>query len=225
MTENFEEENVDENLTDYLKEPIKTQKRSYTEAFEEQVDDEEEEDDKNDMRSATHKTKDEIYRIWTSVCNEKSEELLPLVEKLSRLTESQALAYLACLKAVNSQTVHKHLSLRLLIFLSRGLCHPDDAVTPLAMEQDPFLINGISLLVSDILTAVGRLALPLLLSAYAGTSWYWFRTKAIEEKKTSGSRTTRVAEAAIQNDGVCPVTNGQDIANDKANDEGMDSRL
>lgn len=225
MTENFEEENVDENLTDYLKEPIKTQKRSYTEAFEEKVDNESEEDNQNDLRSATHKTKDEIYRIWTSVCNEKSEELLPLVEKLSRLTESQALAYLACLKAVNSQSVHKHLSLRLLVFLSRGLCHPEDDITPIAMEQDPFLINGISLVVSDILTAVGRLALPLLLSAYAGTSWYWYRAKAIEEKKNSGSRTTRVAESSIQNDGVCAVTNGQDVVNDKADDKGMDSHL
>lgn len=207
----LEEEDVDANLTSYLEKPIETQKRTFTEAFEEDVDSKS--DNEDEEIAATHATKEEIYRVWTSVCAEKSEELLPLVEKVSKLSEAQAKAYLTCLKAVNSQSIHKHLSLRLLVFLAGHLCHPEDSITPTAMEEDPFLLNGISMFVSDILGKVGRFGLPLLLSAYAGTSWYWFRKKKTPRVPVGASPST------ISNDGMRSIPDGENIAHDQAHDQ------
>lgn len=225
----FEEVEVDENLTTFLDKKIPTQKRTYTNTFVEDVDSSDNEDEES---PATHKTKEEIYRTWSSVSNEKTEELLPLVERLSKLTEAQAKAYLACLKAMHSQTIHKHLSSRLITFLAYNVCHPKDILTPTAMIEDAFLVNGISLFVSDIMTAVGRLALPLLLSAYAGTSWYWYSRKFeksnfCEECKENKNETIKAgaATSTVQNDGVRSVSNGQNVSNDQALNEGMDTHL
>lgn len=218
----FEEEEVDENLTSFLAEPIKTQKRTYTEAFEEDVDSDTEDKD----TPASHKTKEEIYRVWQDVNHAETEKLLPLIEKVSKLSEAQANVYLNCLKAINSQTVHKHLSSRVLSFLAQGLCHPDDILTPQAMQQDPYVLNGISMFVSDLLSVVGRFSLPLLLSAYGVTSWYYYNQPTVSKKEIkTGQATPGASTSTIQNDGVCPVTNGENIPHDQVDDKGMDTHL
>lgn len=217
----FEEVEVDENLTSFLAEPIKTQKRTYKDAFEESVDSDTEDKD----TPASNKTKEEIYRMWEHTDQEESEKLLPLIEKVSKLSEAQANVYLNCMKAINSQKVHRHLSSRVLCFFSEMLCHPDDVITPQAMQEDPYVVNGISLFVSDILSVVGKFSLPLLLTAYAGTSWYYFNqpTTKTKEKKVSG--TPGVPTPTVQNDGVRPVTDGENNPAHQAHDQGMDSHL
>jgi hypothetical protein len=214
----LEEEDVDENLTSFLAEPIKTQKRTYKEAFEEEVDTDAEDQD----TPASGKTKEEIYRIWQHVNYDESEKLLPLIEKVSQLSQAQADVYLSCLKAINSQTVHKHLSSRVLNFFSQWLCHPDDILTPKAMQEDPYVINGISLFVSDILSLVGKFSLPLLLTAYATTSWYYFNQPTTTRKEKKNNTTPGAPTSTIQNDGVCPVTDGENVPHDQTHDKGMD---
>jgi hypothetical protein len=216
------EQNVDEDLTSFLEKPIpKTNKRTFTEAFQEKVVDDEEDENKLPAFSST---KDAIYREWSKASGEQGAELLPMVEKVAKLTEAQAKAYLSCLHAVHTQNTHRHLSSRLLYAISRNVCHPDDPLTPLAMEEDPYLLNGISSAVSEILFVVGRLAIPLLFCAYASTSWWYTR-----QTETRGDRVlvakSGAATSTVQNDGVCPIPNGENITHDQVNDEGMDSHL
>jgi len=213
----FQEVDVDADLTSFLEKPVPTQKRTFTEAFNEEVHSDDTDDE---QLPASAKTKEEIYRVWTSVCNEKADEVLPLVEKVSRLSENQAKAYLQCLKAVNSQYIHKHLSSRLLTFFSNSVCHPDDRITPQAMEADPYLLNGISMLVSDGLTFFGRYALPMLLSAYAGTSWYYY--KSVSRKNERESKRSRqdegpsggIVTSTVQTDGMREIADGENLSND-----------
>lgn len=210
----IEEVEVDENLTTFLKQPIpKNNKRTYSEVFQEKVVEEVNEDETSPVKPAT---KDAIYRLWSASGGEHSNELLPLVEKVAKLTEAQAKAYLECLQAFNAQKSHKHLSNRVISFLSHLVCHPKDPLTRLAMEEDVFLVNGIANGISDLMFYLGQISIPILISVYGGFSWYtarqWEREHPEEDK-------TGAAHSSIQNDGVSAVSNGEDVANDQTHDE------
>lgn len=209
--EKFDEEEVDKDLTSYLKKPVQKKKRTYQQVHEEETESEENEDD---IKPCTKKTKDEIYSVWNQAWEEKGAELLPLVQKLSTMSESEAKAYLACLKAVHSRVAHKHITDKVLQITSQILCHPNDALTPLAMQEDEFLKSGTSLLVAEFLGFLGKLGFFALLAGYAGTSRYLHRTtvsKTIVDK-------TGAATETVQDDGVCEGRDGENHIDDKVND-------
>jgi len=204
------EESVDENLTDYLKKPVEKKKRTFSEIHEEDTVSENEEE----TQPATKKTKDEIYHLWTQAWHEEGEKLLQLVQKLGGMSEQEAKAYLACLKAVSSRHAHKNLTEKLLLFASNIICHPNDITTPLAMQEDDYLKTGAALLVSDVLAFLGRLGFVALLFAYGGTSRYYH--KQTREKQITPA--PRATADTVQNDGVRQGSNGENNANDQAND-------
>jgi len=211
---------VDENLTNYLNKEIPTKKRTYSETFNEDTESEEDDDAKIQCTKAT---RDEIYRVWTEAWDSKGEELLPLVQKLSKMSEQQAKAYLTCLKAVQSRIAHASLSKRMLTFISEYLCHPDDPLTPLAMQDDAYLNNGIQMFTSDILSALGKIGIVALLFIYGATSRYYHRKEHYEKNKRKtaeqpipGSEivTTRPAPETIQAIRGSERGDGQNNAND-----------
>lgn len=212
----FQEVEVDEDLTQFLKQPIpKNNKRTYSEVFTEKVVDEQPEDETINVKPAT---KEAIYRLWSASGGEQSNELLPLVEKVSKLTEAQAKAYLECLQAFNAQKSHKHLSNRVITFLSHLVCHPKDPLTRLAMEEDVFLVNGIANGISDLLFYLGQISIPILICTYGTFSWYTARQW---EREHPNENKTGAPVSSIQNDGVSEVSNGQDIVDDQTHDQGM----
>lgn len=215
----FQEVEVDENLTHFLEQPIpKNNKRTYSEVFQEKVVEEVNEDELTTVKPST---KEAIYRLWSASGGEHSNELLPLVEKVSKLTEAQAKAYLECLQAFNAQKSHKHLSNRVLSFISQMVCHPKDPLTRLAMEEDIFLVNGIANGISDMLFYLGQISIPILIATYGSFSWYTAR----QWEREHPSDKTGAAVSSIQNDGISAVSNGQDVINDQTHDEGMDSSV
>lgn len=212
MSEAFEEESVDEELLENLQKPIKTKKRTYQQVHEE--DEEEEEEDEDAQKPCSKKTRDKIYQIWTQAWEERGAELLPLVQKLSTMSEAEAKAYLACLQACHSRSIHQHISAKILEAGSVLLCHPNDALTPLAMQEDDYLKSGISLLVSDCLSFLGRMGFAALLLAYAGASRYTHRetrSKPVIEK-------TGIATETVSTDGLRQGGDGEDNVNDQVND-------
>jgi len=207
----FDEEEVDEELTQRLEKPIQKKKRTYTELHEEETQTEEE--DEEQEKPASSKTKEQIYHLWTQAWEEKGAELLPLVQKLSTMSEAEAKAYLGVLQAVHSKNVHKHITDKILYFISNIVCHPKDALTPLAMQEDQYLKSGTSLMVSDFLTFLGRMGYLALVFAYGGTSRYLHQDARSKTVVQAGSVTE-----TVQTDGVCEGGDGQDHANDKVND-------
>lgn len=206
----IDEEEVDEELTQNLKKPIEKKKRTYTELHEEDTVSEEDEEDEQPV---TKKTKEQIYHIWSQAWEEKGAELLPIVQKLSTMSESEAKAYLAVLQAVHSKNVHKHITDKILYFISNIVCHPKDALTPLAMQEDEYLKSGTSLMVSDFLTWLGRMGYLALVFAYGGTSRYLYQDARPKQVTSPGAATE-----TVQTDGVRPVGDGENNANDQAHD-------
>lgn len=210
MTEKFHEEEVDEDLTSYLSQPVQHKKRTFQKAFEEEED---EEEDQDATKPCSKETKEAIYTLWTQAWDEKGEELLPLVQKLSNMSEQEAKAYLACLKAVHSRSVHKHISSKLLGGISRFICHPSDAVTPLIMEEDKYLIQNMSLMVSDVLTKIGRIGFFMLIFAYGGTSRYFHA-----ERRKPPAPPISAANTAISTDGLRQGGDGENNAHAENNE-------
>lgn len=210
------EEEVDEGLTNYLQKPVQKKKRTFSEVHEEN----EVEEDENEQQPCTKKTKEDIYNLWSHSWHEEGEKLLPLVQKLSTMNEAEALAYLACLKAVSSRSAHKHLTNRLLIFVSNFSCHPNDILTPAHMQQDEYLKTGASMLVSDFLNYLGRIGFAALLFAYAGTSRYYHRKEQPRKRDNliiaeEAGPTTE----ALPTNGVRPGGDGQNNVNGEINNQ------
>jgi hypothetical protein len=203
----FDEEEVDPELTSYLKEPIEKRKRTFKEAFEEEVVENEEEENESEI-PCTKETKEAVYRLWAQKFDEEGAKLLPVVQKLESMSEAQAKAYLACLKAVHSRSLHKTITDRILQAGSHLLCHPNDIVTPLAMQQDEYLMNGMSLIMNDILGALGKAGFLLAVVLYAGSS----RLLHQEFKKIT-TKTNTPTETLPAN-GVLESSNGKNNAND-----------
>ena len=210
----FDEEEVDEELIDHLKEPIPKKKRTYTETFEEK-EDEETEDDEQTI-PCSKQTREEIYNLWSQKWDQDGEKLLPIVQKLSTMSEAEAKAYLACLKAMHGRSVHKHLTSRVLSVISHMVCHPHDVTTPLAMQEDEYLITGVSLCVSDVLAALGKLGLLLLLFLYASSSRF---THQERKKPTDNTgKAISITPEPISSHGVLQSRDGENNVNDKVND-------
>jgi hypothetical protein len=208
------EEEVDANLTSYLQKPVQKKKRTFDEVHEETEINEE---DEEGAQPCSKKTKDDIYNLWTHSWHEEGEKLLPLVQKLSAMTESEAKAYLACLKAVSSRSAHKHLTDRLLMYMSNFSCHPNDVITPIHMQEDEYLKTGASMLVSDFLGYLGRIGFVALLFAYAGTSRYFHRQEAHRKRtKLSIAGEAGPTTEALQVDGVRPGGDGENHSHGEA---------
>lgn len=206
----FDEEEVDPELISNIKKPIEKKKRTYTELHEEETVSEEDEEEEQPV---TKKTKDQIYHLWSQNWEQKGTELLPIVQKLSTMSEEEAKAYLAVLQAVHSKNAHKHITDKILYFVSTIVCHPKDALTPLAMQEDEYLKSGTSLMVSDFLTFLGRMGYLALLVAYGGTSRYLY-----QEAKSKTVTPPGVATETVQDDGVRARGDGEDNPHDKVND-------
>jgi len=214
----YEEQDVDEELTSYLEKDVEKKKRTFKQAFEEK---EEESEDEEQTKLCTKETREQIYALWSQACEEKGKELLPLVQKLSTMSESEAKAYLSCLKAVHSKSVHSHITSRILEFVSYTACHPHDVVTPLAMQQDEYLSSGISLLVGDFLSTIGRLGIIALLFVYAGSSRYTYGEKKkgpLTNKERGIVPTSGAPEETLSIDGMRESRNGENDTHGKVND-------
>jgi hypothetical protein len=205
----YNEEEVDPELTTYLKEPIEKKKRTFKEAFEEETVDEEE----NDARDApcSKKTRDEVYRLWAQKFDEEGAKLLPIVQKLETMSEAQAQAYLQCLRAVHSRSMHKNLTDKILWAASYVVCHPNDVTTPLAMQEDEYLSSGVSLIVSDVLAALGKLGFIMAVFLYAGSSRYLHKEPLKQSTPLTKTNPTR---EAIPPNGLLPSSDGQNNIND-----------
>lgn len=217
MTDTLSEEEVDEELTSYLQKPIEKKKRTFSETFQEE---ETEEEDPEETQPCTKETRDNIYNLWSQAWDENGEKLLPLVQKVSAMSESQAKAYLQCLKAIHSRSMHKHLSEKILYFLANLICHPLDITTPIAIQEDEYLKTGTSLWVSDLLSLVGKVGTILLLFAYGGLSRYSYRETPFEKNKRINTTEEKkcFAQTPIPTNGVCESGNGENNVNDKIND-------
>ena len=217
MSEKFAEQEVDEELTSYLEKQIPKKTRTFSEAFQEE---ETVEEDPEDTQPCTKETRDAIYNLWSQTWDEKGEKLLPLVQKIQGMSESQAKAYLQCLKAVHSRSVHKHLSDRILYILSHVVCHPLDIQTPIAIQEDEYLKTGVSLLCSDFLSYIGRMGSILLLFAYAGASRYTHRStpSSAREIVKGCHHPTHTSHTPLPSNGMFPGSDGENNINDKVND-------
>jgi hypothetical protein len=212
--EEYEEEEVDQELTDYLDDPIQKKKRTFKEAFEEKEVSETEEDETQQI-PCKKKTRDEIYNLWAQKWDKDGKDLLPIVQKLSTMSESEAQAYLACLKAMHSRSVHQHLSSKMLTIVSHIVCHPNDITTPLAMQEDEYLVTGVSLFVNDVLTALGKFGLLILIFLYASASRITHKEERTKKRVVEVDNTTG---EAIPSNGMREGRDGEDNTHDKIND-------
>jgi len=206
----YQEEEVDPDLTQYLQKPIEKNKRTYTEAFEEE---ETESDEESNNVPCLSSTKNQIYQVWAQKFEEEGAKMLPVVQKLETLTEAQAQAYLACLKAVQSKTIHKHVTEQIMFHLSHMVCHRNDIMTPLTMQQDEYLTNGVSLMVTDFLNWMGKLGIFLSLFLYASSSRYQY-----EKEISKNNLKTNTPHETLPPHGVCQGRDGENNTNDKVND-------
>jgi hypothetical protein len=127
------------------------------------------------------------------------EKYLPLIQKISQLTETQALAYLECLNVSKNVKNHSKLSERLTDFLSTYVCHPSDTATKKLICEDDTIRDGMSYGIGYLVSLFGKYAPLVLMSIYAAASWgshYTF-------KKPSPKPT-------VPNDFLCPKSKGED---------------
>jgi hypothetical protein len=148
----------------------KSKKRAWEETqIEEKVD--EDEADVAVEKPISESTKNLIYALIADPSVTDPEKYLPLIEKISTMTEDQGLAYLECLTVFKNVKVHSHLSKQALVFLCRLVCHPNDIVTQEIISNDQAVIDGIAFVIGKAVSMFGRLAPFVLLTLYGGASW------------------------------------------------------
>lgn len=162
----LETEDVLPDLTSELnKKPETNLKRTVTQAFEDSV--------KSDIENVaiTPKTKQRIMRIASSLSKTNPDIYLPLIKKLSGITEAEAQQYLDCLEACRNKEAYSALSARVIDTISDIIIHPEDDETRMDMQQDEVLKSLMGHQVGTILEMAGGAALLFLLIFYGLTSW------------------------------------------------------
>lgn len=162
----LETEDVLPDLTSELnKKPDTSLKRKVTQAFEDEVVNE------SDEVPISQRTKQKIMRISSSLSKTNPDIYLPLIKKLSNLSELEAQQYLDCLEACRNKEAYSALSARVIDTISDIIIHPEDDETREDMQQDQILQALMGHQVGSVLEMAGGAALIFLLIFYGLTSW------------------------------------------------------
>jgi len=145
--------------------------------------------------------------MWSDVAVENPDKYIKLVERIGRLTESQAKAYYESMEASRAAKVHGHLSKRVLSYLSGKIMHPDDFEGQEELKNDLHISSELSSGISTLLSYVYPFGVPLVILIYSSTSWWYYGQKKI-------STAPNPPQATIQNNDGRQEPNGQNYIND-----------
>jgi len=175
----------------------RTKKRTWEEGEISEID-EEEVQQQIPEKPITTETKDLILTLIADPKINDPDKYLPLITKISALTEPQAIAYLECLTLSRNVKNHGKLSDKALSFLSNYVCHPNDQETRKLICEDETIRDGLAYAIGYLVCLFGRYAPLVLAGIYGASSWgthYNF-------KKHS-------AKPTVQDDLLRPKSNGE----------------
>lgn len=213
----MEEENTAPELTEFLDKPLPSKKRTVEQAFEDDV----EEKDPNESKPITQQTKKSILRIAATLINSDPKHYLPIVEKLRKMTESEALLYLECLEAQHNTETYGALTMRVVETLADIIVHPEDNETKSEMLDDQVLHNLTSQKVGKLLETAGNAGLFFLLSFYGITSWSRRYIQIFQKRKTESPTTNPTSTSTtppVPNDRSSTQSIGEDDFDGEADD-------
>jgi hypothetical protein len=193
-----EEITVDANLENFLDERLQTVRRVNVERVEDDDLnlDEEEEDSGNDPQTCTEAQRLQIYSLLAYVgTGIDHAAMLPLIEKVKKLTKEEADTYLECLRSLKHQKLSARLTRLIIEGGARACLPPGDCVTRKEMVADEVLIEESSSLLGNLLARFGKYTAPAVFMAYVLAGWVQFYNASIENKRASEERHN--AEAAV----------------------------
>jgi len=149
---------------------VSKKKRTFRETEISEIDSDSEAGKEND-KPLTEGTKNLILTLIADPSINDPEKYLPLINKISLLSEQQALAYLECLNVSKNVKNHGKLSEKLTNYLSNYVCHPNDHDMKKLIAEDETIKDGMAYGIGVLLSLFGRYAPLVLIAIYGTTSW------------------------------------------------------
>lgn len=197
----------EEELQEHLqKELPRGTKRTFSRLNDESEESQSEEDIENDG-PITRRTRNLIYQMWSNIAVENPDKYLSLVDKISKLTEAQAIAYYESMEASRNAKVHSHLSKRLLHYLSNKIMHPLDEEGKKELIEDLHVQSELNAGLSLALSYVHPFSVPIVLAIYSFASHLYYGQKS--KVNIGGTYETRITSSTLQNDGMRQESNGE----------------
>jgi hypothetical protein len=185
-------------------------KRSFTRLNEDTDESESEEEDNEGP--ITRRTRNLIYQMWGNIAVENPDKYLQLVDKISKLTEAQAIAYYESMEASRNAKVHTHLSKRILNYLANKIMHPNDEDGRKELQEDIHVQSEMSSWLSYGLSYTHPFSVPLVLVIYSLASHIYYGKKNVLNIGGT-TQTISTAPSTIQNDGMRQESNGENNTN------------
>lgn len=143
---------------------------------------------------------------------DSANKYINLVKKISTFNESQANAFIECLRASKHVKTHNILSSRILGAVAKGVIHPEDTEAVNELSSNEFVNSQISELVGTFLSYFGATSSLVIVFLYSACSYlkYSDSLKKYRNGETNNPKSERPSTTpTIQNDNVREEPYGQ----------------